>query len=414
MKLAGFVLVQVALVSCTRSQTYRYIEEYSPSFLGNLTDWEREFVALQEIEDRLNDLFTPDADRPGQPVMEYSEIGLLDLGDIIYRGRGSLIYEVYNKPGMLVKYQANCDEIRNGTKAIHPLIFDYRFMRESFNLGLSPEPIFLSPPALLGVVVTLDDNRKYSFDLTEDEIMECLMNGGTVRYMIMQSVSGQSVYQYRQLFDNWILPMPLAAKLTQKILNALAILHEQAKIIHGDIHSGNIMLEQDGDSDIRVFLIDFGRARRDDKSMTNDRIVPVGHWFHQLCSPWQIDGRSLARRDDIYRTIHLFAALINPMQFTVREDMFLKHHGPELSVAIKRNTFMFLMAPPFIFGDRLFGNTFNPLTNAVGYDQDKLPLLIRTLQEIQLNITAPLDDINARIPYEKLVQGFESVIEIVR
>lgn len=193
--LSSSILADVPLESLHEHR--RYLDEYSERFLSNLSDWERDLIAHQQSQDEVNDIFTPAADNPREPLVEFTGIGLLDLDHIVYRGRQSVIYTTHNRPDLLVKYQANCGEIRNTSGAIHPLILDYKFMRESYELGLSPEPMFLSPAALLGSVHGFGNNRKYKFRMTGDEFYQCLEDGGSVRYMVMRKSDGETVDRFR-------------------------------------------------------------------------------------------------------------------------------------------------------------------------------------------------------------------------
>ena len=388
----------------------RYVEPVT----GNLTRWESFMLATQELEDEQNDIHTPTVEGLDGPLLEYTSVGMLELGEIIHTGHESVIYKTINRPELLVKYQVNCDEIRDGAKPIHPLVYDYWMMREASMFEIAPEPIFLSPAALLVDVYGPVVNRKFPFTMSSADFLECLANEGSVRYMVMRKSEGASLHDYRKQFRHHVVPIANASEITIRIIQALEQLHEDAGIVHGDIHVGNILIEQvDNSTDIRVVLIDFGRARRVDRSLTNDRVNPVGKWMHQLCSPWQIDGREWARRDDIYKTIHLFSTIINPGEYSVREEIFLLLCSPDVAVGVKRDAYMFVMAPPVMIDEKLYGSKFHPIMYATRNRPERMVPLSNELDEIQHKVTAQLDDINADIPYRELVDHFRSVINLV-
>ena len=393
----------------------RYIE---PRPL-HLEDWETEMISEQEREDAENDHHTPSVDdKDSQPVpIENTPIGRLELGEVIHRGHASAIFASANRPDMLIKYQANCDEISTGNLVIHPLIYDYWMMREASTINIAPEPIFLSPAALLVDIYGSDVNRKLLFEMRTSQWLNCLARDGTVRYMILRRVeNGVSLHNFRSHWFRSIMPMTFAAHVIIRVLHALEKMHKMLKIIHGDIHSGNIMIRRNNSTDVNDFsvvLIDFGRARIDPGNLTNDRIHPIGKWFHNLCSPWQIDGRHCGRRDDIYKTVHMYGCLINPFEYCAREELFLQAHGPESAVDIKKGAFLFVMPPPAACGREMFVSSFNPILHATRRIPGQYNLLVDQLCAILKNVTVVLDDINAPIPYGALVESFRAIQDIL-
>ena len=418
----NFVVFAI-ICGCVRSSSFDPVEEepirrYIEPITVNLTQWESFIVAAQEVEDEENDIHAPAIEDIDGPLLEYTTVGMLELGEIIHTGHESVIFEVINRPEFLVKYQVNCDELSDGTgKPIHPLVYDYWMMREASMIGLAPEPIFLSPAALLVDVYGIVTNRKFPFTMSSGDFLECLANEGAVRYMVMERSAGENLHRYKRRYPYRVVPMLNASEITIKVIQALEQLHEDAGIFHGDIHSGNILIEQGSDGEVdnfKIQLIDFGRARRVDPNMTNDRIFEVGKWFHQLCSPWQIDGRAWSRRDDIYKTIHVFATLINPPEYDVREAAFLQMNDPRTAVGIKRDANIFVMAPPVMVEDKYFSSRFHPLLFATRKIPARMIQVSKHLEEIQNCITEQLDDINGVIPYGKIVANLRAVIDLVR
>jgi len=390
---------------------HRYIEPVSV----NLTDWETQMLTVQQLEDEENDIHTPRIDLVEAPFDEYTPLGMLQLGDIIHAGHESVIFETLNRPELLVKYQANCDGIEDGRKSIHPLVYDYWLMREAFMLGLAPEPIFLSPAVRLLDVFGMKTNRKFRFNMNAADFVQCLEDEGAVRYMVMRRSEGENLYAYRYHFLRQVLPMGHAAQITLRVIQAIERLHEDAGIVHGDIHAGNILIVEDETTgSLSVLLIDFGRARRVDRNLTNDRVNPIGKWFHPLCSPWQIDGRAWGRRDDVYKAVHSFATVINPMEYATRENALLQMSGPQSAIRYKRNACMFVMAPAVIVDGELYASKFHPVLAATRRQPDRKVNVTNALYSIQANVTADLDDINADIAYGEIAQHFRNIIDLVR
>jgi hypothetical protein len=390
---------------------HRYVEPVSV----NLTDWETQMLTAQQLEDEENDMYTPRMEVPDASLEEYTRVGMLELGEIIHAGYESVIFATSNRPELLVKYQANCDELADGKKPIHPLVYDYWMMREAFMLGLAPEPIFLSPAALLIDILSTMSDQKLLFKMDSGDFIECVADEGAVRYMVMRKSEGVNLFAYRSHFLGRILPMGHAAQITIRVIQAIEMLHEDAGIVHGDIHSGNILIVQDGATDsYSVLLIDFGRARRVDRNLTNDRVNPIGKWFHQLCSPWQIDGRAWGRRDDIHKAVHSFATVINPMEYATRENALLQMSGLQTAIRYKRNACMFVMAPSVTIDGEPYASKFHPVLAATRHNPDRMHNVTNALYSIQAKVTAYLDDINADIAYGEIAQHFRNIIDLVR
>lgn len=78
-----------------------------------------------------------------------------------------------------------------------------------------------------------------------------LQGGFSALVMEPMSVS-LSTYLHREVID-----VPLVARM---LASALVTLYTRANLTHGDLHTGNIMLDMDGDHVTRLLLIDFGQA----------------------------------------------------------------------------------------------------------------------------------------------------------
>ena len=393
---------------------HRYVENYTAEILAKLTESHRKILLAQIYLDARNDVYAPAEDDFDGPPQEYTPWGTIVLGNVIHKGGQSAVFEIRDHPDLLIKYQANCEDLDPAKHLIHPLIRDYWYMLESFALRLSPEPLFLSPPSLFSRLFGVQPDRKYLFELSVSTVRSCIRQGGVIRYMIMRKSQGKSLHHFRHYYQNSTIPLNVAAAITTAVIAGLEKLHEEAHIVHGDIHAGNIMVEWVGElRRYRISFIDFGRAFRDNRNFTNDRVNPIGYWNHYLCSPWQIDGREWARRDDVYKAILTFAIITNPIEYIRREEIEMRLRGTGGAIAMKRNRFMFQMAPPARTHRSAYISTFDPLEIESTFLTRTRDRLMNHLHMIQQMATVFLDDINDDIPYNQLFLSFNWITRYI-
>ena len=394
--------------------SYRFIENTSPELLSELSDWELEMLSAQNAMDAQNDRYTPFEDIEDEDLIELTPMGFLKLSQVVHAGYESVIYAVQDHDDLLIKYQVMCSDL--GKPMLHPLITDYWFMLEAFELDLAPQPLFLSPPTLLLDIIGRNGNRKFPFTMPTEDLSVCLAEDAQVRFMVMRKNSGETLAQFRRRFEDGIIPMQLGAQIMISLIQSLQKLHEIGQIVHGDIHLGNVLLEPVGESqtDYRIVLIDFGRAARDDRNLTNDRINTLGQWSHQLCSPWQMDGRAWARRDDIYKAVHMFAAMINPYEYYVREKNYFRRAGLEKAIRAKRGAFIFLLPPKAKIGEKRYDSDFDSLVSAIGPNPKLIKHLVDELNRLRYNVIERLDDINADIKYREIIENFRWIRAIIK
>ena len=252
----------------------------------------------------------------------HPELGTLTLGRLIAMRPTSVIYEIRERPELVIKYQVICNE-RND----HPLIYDFIFLREAAEIGLSPTPKFLSPASAMLVGPT----KKTLFDMQPPIRKECVANGGAVRYLVLERVG--------PCLDADIkgkrLSLTEAFEIGIRVMRMLERLHTEKEIIHGDIHIGNICYPLEGDRD-RLYLIDFGLAEFAD-SETDEPARGPFEYFHDALTPWQLLGHGCYRRDDIYKAIYMVAVMINgdePMYSLAKGMNARQLHAWKVSAAI--------------------------------------------------------------------------------
>lgn len=238
---------------------------------------------------------------------EHPELGTLTLGRRISMRAESVVYEIRERPDLVIKYQVMCDQ-----RDDHPLIYDFIFLNEAAEIGLSPEPLFLSPASRMLVGFT----SKTWFDMPPPNRAKCVGKKGTVRYLVLERV-GPCLDAVKKDIR---FSMMESLQIGIRVVRMLEQLHVDKQVIHGDIHLGNICYPL-GDERDRLLFIDFGLAEFTDSETDEPERGPFDY-FHTALTPWQLLGQSFYRRDDIYKTIFMVAVMMNgdaPMSKLIQE-----------------------------------------------------------------------------------------------
>lgn len=177
-----------------------------------------------------------------------------------------------------------------------------------------------------------------------------------------------------------------------QIIRLLKTLHLQARVIHADIHYGNICVSADGS---RLVLIDYGRSFHIDDYPQDERIRPDRSWNHPLFSPWEIAGFRPGPRDDVYKAMLLVAFLMNGNAYY----NFLKsiEGDVERSLAIKETENIFIAFPGY-----------NPLDFLGPRRATK-----RRIATVLLDVVNSVRSLNsvAELPaYDSIIVKFESIL----
>ena len=141
----------------------------------------------------------------------------------------------------------------------------------------------------------------------------------------MDRLGGQSLHNFRKnryATANGAMRFRDAILVGREIISLLRRLHEEVGIVHGDIHTPNIMIELNVPSKtFRLHLIDFGNSfTLSNTTLPETPIYSAGLWFHELFSQWQIDGFAWGRRDDVIKAIQTIAHLMNSFEYFQLEN----------------------------------------------------------------------------------------------
>jgi len=340
------VNVAPGIVVTGTTERGRVVEWYNTTFISEKINSDAAAKIAHQIKSDIQyDLFTPDTGSPdltgGPPVWtEYTPLGEIVLGKRLYRGVESVIYEIENVEGYLIKYQANCDEIRDGIDLnepiIHPLLTDYWYSSESF--PVSSKVVFVSPPAFLcrGRI------GKCDFALSEPEFSQCFENWGTVRFMIMVKENGTDLHSARSQYRDGIVPFPKVMLIGTRLFKILENLHLNARIVHGDIHAANLLMVPLKPGLRTLKLIDYGRAFRLTRKSNSQR-YPANRFRHFLFTHWQAQGFEWGARDDLMKGLQLLAQLMNPWSYMDFEKA-LERNGSASLQMFKRAGFIFVQS----------------------------------------------------------------------
>ena len=296
----------------------RVVEVYSPEFFGTDVETKNRWDK-QMAQDAANDLYTP---RLNSTITEQTPLSPenIVLGPLIHAGHYSTVYNIVGHPDLIIKYEVHCNEL---DEKLHPILTDGWYTSDANAFGLAPSVRFISPPSLLCDEI----EGKCAFEITREHYDDCKRKDGTLRYMIMDRVTGYSLHDYRSLFyqkQNGAMSFVDAVSIGAHLINVIRRLHVEAKILHGDIHSPNIMLTPiNGGSNqtrIHLTLIDFERAIRiGQEPLPEEPTFSYGRLFHEYYTHWQMDGFEWAPRDDVLKAIQTIAQLMHPMSYLEME-----------------------------------------------------------------------------------------------
>ncbi len=341
---------------------------------------------IQQLkEDQANIAFVPSSTGD----VENWPFGQLVLGKLIYRGYESSVYRVANHQGLLIKYQADCEE---STIELHPLIAEWWNGKEAFEAGVSPELLFLSPP--IPFTSSLSFERR--FVIPKKHLDSCLANSATLRFLVMKEIEGaKDLFAYAALFPGYVVPFNYAMTIGKLVVEKFKVLH--TILVHGDVHPGNILVSLNGTEIERVWIIDFGRSRPNEPADPKPIVQPF-HYFHPALSPWQILGYEWAARDDVYNFIRALALVMNGPPYAHHESRLMKG-GRANVMGWKQYGYIFTI--PIRLGEMMSSRTpfeFLPRERRVTARN----ALWRIVSKVR-----SLEQVNAIPPYDEIQNEFE-------
>jgi serine/threonine protein kinase len=291
--------------------------------------------------------------------------------DPLARGLYSTVFGSTSHKDLIFKFQTNCDELRS---QMHPLVLDFIVSERASEVDAAFRPIYLSGPR------AFPDSRspKTNFRIPDEKWEECKAKGATVRFL----VTHRAGICLNDLHVSIPLRIKTGVHLGAQLVSLLERLHA-ANLVHGDIHLANICL----DKDMELKLIDFGKANSVDWEMD----VP---WYsnmsyvHPLHSPWQMQGFTEARRDDMYRAVFAIADFIVDRKNLIVRAIALAITNPLELFRWKMEDFLF--AP------------LEAMTRSAAAHLETVLSLVRSLK----SVATP-------IPYSDLFSNFTAVIPLV-
>ena len=232
---------------------------------------------------------------------------IIKLGTLISRKSDAMIFRAADSSPLVIKYQCNCYEPEN---PVYDLYRDYWLQKEVNGRGISPPVYFLSPPAKFPPYIT----PKIEFNFMNDRRRaECAASSsGEIRYMVMGLIHKSVADLMKESGSNVVTGLQVAISLIPK----LKILHVEKRIIHGDVHPGNVVvLSADRPDDFG--LIDYGKSKFFSEIPTSTSQGPPME-YQPFCSPATWADAESSFREDVSTALLTAATLING------DSMFLK------------------------------------------------------------------------------------------
>jgi serine/threonine protein kinase len=172
------------------------------------------------------------------------------------------------------------------------------------------------------------ETLKTAFHISLADRSTCRTLGGTVRYMVMDRAP-MSLYQ--ALNQSGPLSLRLAVTVMIDLIAKLQRMHSLG-IVHGDLHSGNVVVMHKGGWD--VGFIDFGMSFFMDE-IRLERVRNPFDIVHCFLSPWELRGFMPSMRDDVFNALFLGAVMMHGAALLYRcealeenpvELLYLKAH----------------------------------------------------------------------------------------
>ena len=274
----------------------------------------------------------------GRPIQKV----FVHVGPKLFTQRQATIFSVREHLDLVLKYEINCDSLDD----IHPSLREAIMLKLVQDLGVSPKLVYVSAPEKFFI----STSTKTKVAMSEIDLTSCAAHPrSAVRVLAMEHV-GRSLSDVVRLKYKRGLPIRTALEISISLLDVIEKLHSRG-VIHGDIHSGNVML-----SGKHIKVIDFGysilasdfmgspvfdeidesgEAAALQKTETDNGIV----YPHCLHSVFRMQGSRLGFRDDLFRALHVLAVMLSGEEF-VHHCIFLESY-PLLLMQKKKYEYYF-------------------------------------------------------------------------
>ena len=260
-------------------------------------------LALQQSDiDRAFPEFAPLLTSEHEDFLLDDEEVRLPLGDLIATTNFATVFGFASRDDLAIKYSADCDML----DVVHPLLRDGWFLDRLKDTNIVPAVYFVSPASGMISEIT----SKTMFEMSDTERERCVRDKRSVRFMVMERIQ-MNLHAYVNAQGPSV---KLAITVLRWLLSALEVMHEM-DIIHGDIHSGNVVIRRESN---RLALIDFGLAAHREEIELNDpqpwHPMEVER-YNCLHTHWELQGYRKSYRDDLFKTLLLVSFLIHGETF---------------------------------------------------------------------------------------------------
>ena len=230
----------------------------------------------------------------------------------------------HREANWVVKYVNDCYERLKGPAGglLHPGVMEASYLFLLQGSGLTPYTIYISPPAQIQPFPILSARIQSEILQNRGSHDRCAAAGAEVRFIVQQR-AGQPVTNYMNCLvtalgaSNSTALLSSALRVTIKVVQMLERLH-QFGILHGDIHSGNILFASSVgpacpplEAEPELLFIDFGMAEYFPSQTGSDIHKPFPLSRNtRLAAPWSLMDHRAGRRDDVYRAIEMLGRII--------------------------------------------------------------------------------------------------------
>lgn len=337
-----------------------YPERDDDEFLASLDMVTRNrFINQQEFKSQVGTRsFDPVSD---SNVQEYP-LGSFRLDGLVSRSYRSVIFRVSET--LCLKYSHNCG-MRN---VVHPALTNAWDGARAGRTGYAPSVYYVSSPRRM----IQSDFDFFGFDMTDEQIQQCLLDSLSIRYLVMEWVDGITSAD-----SGLNIRIAEFLKIGERLFEALKSIH-QLGIFHGNLKEEHVII----DDSFNVWLIDFGRKPFDDFTFQ---------------SPWEMKAESTRSRDDVFRAIRILASVLNRYSVYVDyEKRILDSQGLPALVEWK-------LGSNFFFLDGIT----DPIVRVLGVSSRPHMKVVTRLTQFLVSQVSSMHEQPDDIPYGEIISSFK-------